>query len=865
MRRSGVARIALLVSVMLVAASSGAAKTLTYNEAATVSMRDRGLPADERCTNVLLADGNLVYGATSGDRCHVFRFDPITSELTVLASIPGPNTVMKGMAIVGDAIYVGTMLTPEQLWLKVREEDRAFELEDANLIPIEPSYGTGHLYRIAGIHSESPRFEDLGVPVAEQGIHTLAADAARGVLYGVTAPMGRFFVYDTRTGRTEHTSFGRTYTNVSDHRVAVAEVEKELADLTPGEGEWNNRLIPRAMHVRSDGTLYTSGWRGQILKYDPAVEDIRERFRAVAYIPSVPGRQHWNRIDAIVEHKGNLYMGTSDGYIIRLDPDDETIANLGKPMRAIEVMGIAVSPLDGNLYGVNGGGLEGMSRLWSCDPAMGAFEVDIPALPVVPNRHCVGALVCTQDGTMVIAEATRLANLWVMRPGEAKEWEKTGVLKEFDPQEGHPEPDTRDRFAGHKKLEVEVFPIPSRLHGGSGYTAIQADRDGKVYVGTAYYGSSGQLVQLDPETARWRSLFRADELIHRYGRGQSTQGKIHTKLRLGADGKIYGAMKQGYELHYRIRSDVGEAPAGYRGGQCSCHFFAYDPVNDETVDMGPGPLQEGITSFDVDTERGYVYGATVPGVFFLVYDLGTNRAWNAGQLGTGHPYRYMPCDHGTGRVYHPSEATPEGRSFMTVWDPDEFRLRDYEIVADEGFTYRHSYATCTGAPGTAKLYGSASGKLFEMDLDVTRDGKLHVRPLCDLGVENEPVAGSMYAIERGPDNRIYWASLGGNKVPLAVFAWDPATEAKTYLGSCALGGEWIDEGHCQGLCLDADGNLALHVLYAHITKEQQEHWRITEDFEYDELRTRPYYRGFPAHREGTFYSVYCVRNATSIR
>ncbi|KKK70824.1 hypothetical protein LCGC14_2920100, partial [marine sediment metagenome] len=36
-----------------------------------------------------------------------------------------------------------------------------------------------------------------------------------------------------------------------------AEIEKQLADLTPGEGEWNNRLIAKAMHVRADGTMLT--------------------------------------------------------------------------------------------------------------------------------------------------------------------------------------------------------------------------------------------------------------------------------------------------------------------------------------------------------------------------------------------------------------------------------------------------------------------------------------------------------------------------------------------------------------------------------------------------------------------------------
>jgi hypothetical protein len=324
-------------------------------------------------------------------------------------------------------------------------------------------------------------------------------------------------------------------------------------------------------------------------------------------------------------------------------------------------------------------------------------------------------------------------------------------------------------------------------------------------------------------------------------------------------------MKQGYEFHYTIRADVGEAPEGHRGSQFTCHFFSYDPATDEVTDLGPGAYQEGITSFDVDTERGYLYGATVPGVCFLVHDLETHRVWNAGSIGQGHPSRYMPMDPGTGRVYQRGETTPVGKNFMTLWDPEEFRLRDLEIVPEEGFAYQHSYASCCGPTGSNTLYGSAGDQLFVMDLEPDEDGKLHVRPVCTIGVDGEPKSGGMYAIERGPDGRIYWISLGGNGVPMAIFAWDPKTETKTYLGSCALGGQWIDQGSSQGVCLDKDGNLAIHMLYSHITEEQQKHWRVAGDFEYWDVEKKPHFLGYPAHRPGTYYAVYYLKNAAGIK
>ena len=855
-----------LLLIFLLCSTAVSAKTGTYNQSEIINMRDQGFPADERETNVLRVQGNRVYGVTSGDRCHAFELDTQTKKIRILATIEGPNTVLKGMVLDGDTLYFGTMLSKRQLWLKARKVDPDFEPEEVNLLEIDDSDHTGHLYRITRIHSSAPHLEDLGVPVPGQGIHTLAYDATRKLVYGVTAPLGRFFVYDTESGETESLSFGTTLTTVSNHMVGFAEVTKELADLIPGEGEWNNRLIPQAMFVTDEGILYTSGWNGKILRYDPDVDDPNKRFTEVSWIPSVPGRQYWNRIDAITADGETLYLGTSDGYILRFYPKTGELENLGKPIRAIEVKGMAISPLDGNLYGVSGGGLEGMSRPWVCDPRRGTFEVDIPALPVFVNRHPVGDLVCTEEGTLVFAEADRVANLHLLMPGEKKGWEKSGILPEENPGESRAKPAPEGRFEGHKQVEVQFFPIPSTLHGGSGYTAIQADREGRIYVGTAYYGKRGELVQLDPKTAQWRSLFKTDYLTHQFGRGQGIPGKIHTKLRLGKDGKIYGAMKQGYELQYTLRPDIGEAPEGVRGSQFTCHYFSYDPETEETVDLGPTLLQEGVTSLAVDTDRGYLYGATVPGVRFQVVDLERGRIWTAGAMAHPHPQRYMPKDPGTGRVYHPGEVTPEGRVFMTVWDPDEFRLRDVEVVTDEGIEkYSHSYATCCGPAGSHTLYGCTGDSFFEMNLDDTQDGKFHVRRLCYVGVDGDEQNSGLYAIERGPDGKIYWASIGGRNIPIDLFSWDPKTETKTYLGSPALAGEWFKGGHVQGLCLDSQGNLALHVLYAEPTEKQRKQWRVPEDFVYEDIGHQPYVVGYPGHIKGTYYSVFYLPNATEIQ
>src|SRR5690606_3529505 len=115
------------------------------------------------------------------------------------------------------------------------------------------------------------------------------------------------------------------------------------------------------------------------------------------------------------------------------------------------------------------------------------------------------------------------------------------------------------------------------------------------------------------------------------------------------------------------------------------------------------------------------------------------RVWDGGQIHNGHPSRYMSRDPGTGRVYHPGEVTPEGKAYLTVWDPEEFRLRDVEVIAPDGFTFRHSYSSVCGPAGTNTYYGHCANELFVIDTSDGQNGGYHVKPLCFIGVDGEDV------------------------------------------------------------------------------------------------------------------------------
>ena len=141
---------------------------------------------------------------------------------------------------------------------------------------------------------------------------------------------------------------------------------------------------------------------------------------------------------------------------------------------------------------------------------------------------------------------------------------------------------------------------------------------------------------------------------------------------------------------------------------------------------------------------------------------------------------------------------------------------------------------------------------------------LHVRPLCTIFHDDAPAPESMYALAAGPDGRMYWSSTGGPGKPIFMFVWNPKTETKSYLGTCSLNGEVIT-GHSQGICFDKNGNMALHILYGGVSPNLQKYMKVSDDFFYQDIVDQPYYISYPSRKKNTYYSVYYVKNATSIK
>lgn len=377
-----------------------AQRTVEYDKSVVkqvrIDLRELGyppvdvIPSDESAIRSLaVAPNGAVYGATSGRRSHLFVLHPQHGWVQPLGYLKGVTTVHRSM--VADAeghIYIGGSIGV-----------------DTNGTGYE-GYAGGHLLRYtpAGedrkpirIDAECP-VEDLGIPVAGDGIYTLAIDRERKTIYGLTYPTARFFSYSI-SGK----KFGM-HGGVAERAI-------------PGEKFEKDRNIGRSLAVDQEGKVYGSGERGALFRFVPETGKI-ETLRL--HVPTVPGREVYNRIDCWAEAAGSsLYGGTSDGYLFRFDPKSMALENLGKPLNQYRIRGLALAP-NGKLYGV-GGDNDEMARLFSYDPSRGVYEmlgmVDVNHRPYYAwQAYVIDAVALGREGTLYLGQSERKSKLYLYYP-----------------------------------------------------------------------------------------------------------------------------------------------------------------------------------------------------------------------------------------------------------------------------------------------------------------------------------------------------------------------------------------------------------------------------------------------------------------
>ena len=224
--------------------------------------------------------------------------------------------------------------------------------------------------------------------------------------------------------------------------------------------------------------------------------------------------------------------------------------------------------------------------------------------------------------------------------------------------------------AEEQLIETTAYAIPKQTTSeGSGYFSLIEGRGGKIYIGTAKYGSNAYLVAFDPQTEKMEVVVDCQKEIGTTVTGFAAQAKIHTRNNIGKSGKIYFGTKQGYPKEGESRSD-------YLGG----HPLVYDPTTGKTRVYDIPVKHQGIISIAPDESRNVAYVSTcddarpIESTHFMQLNLKTGKYRDL--LDCRHMYAFIVVDH-RGRAYHPVLGGDIAR-----FDPESDKLQRLKQVID---------------------------------------------------------------------------------------------------------------------------------------------------------------------------------------
>jgi hypothetical protein len=331
------------------------------------------------------------------------------------------------------------------------------------------------------------------------------------------------------------------------------------------------------------------------------------------------------------------------------------------------------------------------------------------------------------------------------------------------------------------------FPEAAGL--GESFNGMGFASDGKLYyvIDSAAYNVPGQMYSLDPKTGVITSIADLDTATGQGDVRAVAQGKSHVNF-IESDGKLYFATHLGY---YNRQSGVernAAPPRGYLpypGG----HFLSYDLRTRRFESLAIAPRGEGIISFNMDVERGRLYGITWPTGHFLSFDLGTRQlkdfggffsGGESGEVGTTYRAicRRIVVDPRDGSAYF---TTGDGSIHRYRRDSGQVETvpgvslrKDYFGSFDParpGMAYNWRAAVWNPNDNSIYAVNGASGYLFRFDpatrtIDVLE--RLTSEPSKRMGMADKSDYGYLGLALDARSNRLYYLtgsplSPGSNK------------------------------------------------------------------------------------------------------
>ena len=319
-------------------------------EASLENTDELRMPIYQNAMSSLIVSGDFVLGGTSAQK----GLTPLlfTSSLSQrkLIAVKQLDDLVKGQLSIGTGF---TAAKSESIFY-------------AGTMP-KPGTGVGgHIIEVQVNLQSQILLKDLGEPVTGEGIFAMTFNPEKNEFYGVVHPSGKFFTFNLKTGKTQ--IFDQTVPSEKDR-----EIYHSFA-LEPED------YLGRALLIDQRGRIYGSRSINKLFFFDPA----NQSFSVLKDdLPFVWGREAIGRIDSWVKMPDGTIYGSNaaDGQLFRLDTDNQSIVNLGKPIMMPRI--IAMSPgKNGMLYGVAGAS-PGYAHLFSYHPQKGFRDLGNPEFKMI--------------------------------------------------------------------------------------------------------------------------------------------------------------------------------------------------------------------------------------------------------------------------------------------------------------------------------------------------------------------------------------------------------------------------------------------------------------------------------------------------
>ena len=346
---------------------------------------NRPIPADEsRITSLAVGGRGRIWGATSGERVHVFLYCRRPSEDLVMdvGVIPGAKQA-RGTVVAWThhTCFVGASPAPGKIYKCSHRGAGGCIQEWVH------GYGT---------------ITEFAAPVPDEGIACLVGDKNRGCLYGLTDRTGTFFIVEVEDG-------GKDVGLKAKEVKIIGEVDEI-------------RNFSRTLIVANDGTVYGAGAVGRLFSYDPLCTPAIRRLDVS--IPAIAGKHMYARVDswAVDPFTGLIYGGTAhDGLLFQFDSSRMKMKSLGKPTSETRIRAITVGN-GGTVYGVSGEE-NSLGHFFAYDPAEGSLDdLGIPIAMTEIRRYGYefDAAVTGPDGEIYLGESDRGGCLFIHFPAIPK-------------------------------------------------------------------------------------------------------------------------------------------------------------------------------------------------------------------------------------------------------------------------------------------------------------------------------------------------------------------------------------------------------------------------------------------------------------